>query len=320
MTNGNGFWDDLPEICTILAPMAEVTDPVFRRMVAKYGKPDVLYTEFVSAEGLMSRGREMLLHDLQFHKSERPIVAQIFDDDPDVCARATEYICTLGFDGVDINMGCPDRAVMKQGAGAALIDEPKRAIAIIKAMKRAAGKIPVSIKTRLGVKHDTLDEWLPRLLEAEPAAIIIHGRTAKELSLVPARWERIGHAAKLAAGSGIRIIGNGDVASREDGYARCREHGLGGFMAGRAAIGNPYFFSRRDNITLAERLKVMCEHARLFEKLMPWKPFVHVRKHLAKYASGVRDIKTLRVELMAAQNAKEVTAAAKHFLQQNKDI
>lgn len=314
MLKGAGFWGKLPDICSILAPMAEITDAAFRRVVAKYGKPDVLYTEFVSAEGLMSRGRERLLHDLQFHESERPIVAQLFDDEPDVLARATEFVCALGFDGVEVNMGCPDKAVMKQGAGAALIEDAPRAIKMIQAMKAESGKIPVSVKTRLGIGRDVLDEWLPRLLEAEPAAITIHARTAKEMSLVPARWERIARAVELARDSGIRIIGNGDVVSLEDGYAKAHAAGAGGFMVGRVAIGNPFFFSGHTDVTLKERLEAMCEHARLCEELMPWKPFVHVRKHLSKYASGERDIKSLRADLMVANNAADVASAAERFL------
>lgn len=309
-----GFWKKLPEICSVLAPMAEITDVVFRRLVAKYGKPDVMYTEFVSAEGLMSAGRKALLHDLQFHKSERPIVAQIFGSEPEICARATEYVCALGFDGVEINMGCPDKAVVKQGAGAALIDDPARAVSIIRAMKSVAGRIPVSVKTRLGFKADVVESWFSRLIEAEPAAITVHARTAKELSLVPARWERIGRVVELAKSSGMRVIGNGDVESLMDGYARAHAFGLGGFMVGRAAIGNPFFFSGRTEVPLAERLKVMCEHARLFEKLMPWKQFVHVRKHLSKYAVGFRGSKELRVELMHAKNATEVVHVVKSFL------
>lgn len=312
-----GFWDNVPKICSVLAPMAEVTDVVFRRLVAKYGKPDVIYTEFVSADGLMSKGRDVLLRDLQFHNSEHPIVAQIFGSNPDICARATEYVSILGFDGIEINMGCPDKAVMKQGAGAALIDDPARAVRIIQEMKRAAGVIPVSVKTRIGVLDDVLDEWFPRLIDAQPAAIIIHGRTAKELSLVPARWEPIGRAAKLAEGTGVRVIGNGDIESLDDGYRIARAYGAHGFMVGRAAIGNPFFFSGRNNVTLSERLAVMCEHARLFKELMPWKPFVHVRKHLAKYAFGFHGIKELRTDLMRANNPEDVARATEIFLEKN---
>ncbi|MEK7590385.1 MAG: tRNA-dihydrouridine synthase [Patescibacteria group bacterium] len=315
-----GFWDVVPEICSVLAPMAEITDMVFRRLVAKYGKPDVIYTEFVSADGLMSQGRDVLLRDLRFHNSEHPIVAQIFGSNPEICARATEYIVTLGFDGVEINMGCPDKAVMKQGAGAALIDDPSRAIRIIQEMKRAAGSIPVSVKTRIGTRSDVLDEWILRLIDAQPAAIIVHGRTAKELSLVPARWERIGYAAKLAEGTGIRVIGNGDILSLDEGYRVSRANGARGFMVGRAAIGNPFFFSGRNDVTLAERLAVMREHACLFKELMPWKPFVHVRKHLAKYAAGFKGIKELRMELTRANNPEDVARATEVFLEkQNKN-
>lgn len=308
-----GFWGKLPLICTALAPMADVTDLAFRRMVAIYGKPDVMYTEFVSAEGLISEGRKILIRGMQFDNSERPIVAQIFGSQPDTCARATELICALGFDGVEINMGCPDKSVIKQKAGAALIDNPALAIRIIKAMKAVAGDIPVSVKTRLGTTSDVLEEWFPYLISAEPAAITLHARTAKELSLVPARWERIERAAEIARGTNIRIIGNGDVTSLREGYKLAEENHASGFMVGRAAIGNPFFFSERHDVDICERLNAIHEHALLYEKLMPWEPFVNVRKHLSKYSSGFRGAKELRITLMKTNNSEDVEHALDKF-------
>lgn len=264
-----------------LAPMDDITDEPFRQMLARYGKPDVVYTEFVSADGLMSEGRERLMHKLKFSENERPIVAQIFGAKPENIRGAAELVAKLGFDGVDINMGCPDRAIMKQGAGAALIKLLKwdinslgMAREIIRAAKEgvvaAAGggriAIPVSVKTRLGVKCDVLDEWLPELLAEKPAAIIIHCRTAKEMSEAPAHWERIADAVKMAVGSGVVIVGNGDVRSADEGKLRAEETGADGIMIGRAAIGNPFVFSGHKPMR-DELLSAMVEHAEIYEKI-----------------------------------------------------
>jgi tRNA-dihydrouridine synthase len=200
----------------VLAPLADVTDAAFRRVIAKYGKPDVLWTEFVSADGLCHpQGRGRLLNDLIYTESERPIVAQLFSSRPDKMREAAALVRELGFDGLDINMGCPDKTVEKQGAGAALIKTPSLALEVIAAAKEGAGGLPVSVKTRVGYKRDELDTWLPKLLSVEPAVITIHARTREEMSKVPARWEAVQRAVAMrnAAGSQALIFGNGDVAS-----------------------------------------------------------------------------------------------------------
>ncbi|MDE1965620.1 MAG: tRNA-dihydrouridine synthase family protein, partial [Patescibacteria group bacterium] len=189
------FWDRLPRPFFAMAPLADVTDPAFRRLVAACGKPDITWTEFVSADGLyhtresarMLDAKNPLMRDLLYSEGERPIVAQLFSSKPDFMAYASELAAKLGFDGVDINMGCPDRAIEKQGCGSAMIRTPALAKAIVAAAKSSG--LPVSVKTRVGYGKEDLDEWLPALLEAEPAAITLHLRTRKEMSKVPARWE-----------------------------------------------------------------------------------------------------------------------------------
>jgi tRNA-dihydrouridine synthase len=276
----------------------------------------------------MSAGREVLLQKLKLTEAERPIVAQIFSSKPEMIRGAVALVRELGFDGVDINMGCPDRAVMKQGAGSALIDTPDLAREIIRAAKEGAEGMPVSVKTRLGVKKDELERWLPVLLAEKPAAITIHCRTAKEMSKVPARWDRIAVAVKLRDsnyGSGTSIIGNGDVWSLEQGRKLAEETGADGIMIGRAAIGNPFVFSGKKPMT-EELLNAMVEHAVLFEKIKmeevssataadeSSRDFAPIRKHLTKYCHGIRGAKELREKVLHAGNAEEVREIVKNFL------
>lgn len=254
------FWNELknkkrPFFC--VAPMADVTDPAFRRLVVKYGKPDVLWTEFVSANGLMSEGREMLQRDLAYTEGERPIVAQFFSSNPEKMEGAARLAAELGFDGIDINMGCPDKTIEKQGAGAAMIKTPEIAGAIIAAVKRgiaAAGKdIPVSVKTRVGYNAVQIDEWIPFLLEQNIAALTVHARTRKELSKVPANWAHIKRVVQLRdrIAPQTLIIGNGDVISLADGRQKANETGCDGVMVGRALFGNPWFFDQSRSVTAA---------------------------------------------------------------------
>ena len=243
-----GFWKKLKKPIFAMAPMANVTDAAFRRIIAKYGKPDVMFTEFVSCDGLMSVGREKLLVDFMFTEAERPIVAQIFGSKPDNFYKTALLIQELGFDGIDINMGCPDRNIEKQGAGAALMKNPKLAQEIIRETKRGAGKLPVSIKTRIGYNKNILSEWLLALLETEPAAIILHARTRKEMSSVPARWEVIADAVRIRDGydntkNKTLILGNGDVKDLADAEEKIKATGADGVMIGRGIFGNPWLFA-----------------------------------------------------------------------------
>lgn len=318
----NNFWQKLKKPFFVLAPMADVTDYAQRQMLAKYGKPDVTYTEFVSADGLASeKGREFLLKELRFEENERPIVAQIFGAKPENIEIAARIVADLGFDGIDINMGCPDKNVIKQGAGSALMKNPALAREIIKAAKRGAGKIPVSVKTRIGFNKNEIETWLPELLAEKPATVTIHGRTKKEMSEVDAHWDVIGRAVEIAKDSGVLIMGNGDVQSREDGIQKVQQSGTDGIMVGRAIFGNPWFFNKEkniDKISLAERFKVMVEHTKFFEKEISSKNIkgLHVmKKHYKAYVSGFDGAKELRAKLMECESSKEVENIVNSYLE-----
>lgn len=313
------FLTALPRPFFIQAPMANVTDVAFRRLIATYGKPDIMYTEFVSANGLLSAGKDILLEDLKYSDIERPMIAQLFTADPDVMYEASKLIAELKFDGLDINMGCPDKNVMKQGAGASLIKNPTIARELIKAAQAGAPNLPICVKTRVGDTKNTLKTWLPELLAEKPAMITIHARTRKELSKVPARWELISEAVTIAKDSETLIVGNGDVMSLEEGKKRATETGCDGIMIGRGIFGNPWFFNHHitiDTIPIAERLKVMIQHTELFLELLGTiKPFHIMRKHYKAYANGFDGAKELRVELLQTENLEEVKTIVHTFLQ-----
>lgn len=198
----------------VLAPMADVTDCAFRAIIAKYGKPDVTWTEFVSADGLVRatpEGKKKLLKDLDYTEAERPIIAQLFGSNVENMEKASMLVKELGFDGIDLNMGCPDRSIEKQGAGAGMIKNPKRAQEIIRAAMTAG--LPVSVKTRIGYNKNELDTWLPAILETKPALVTIHARTRKEMSLVPADWNQVKKAVEIRnqLSPETLIFGNGDA-------------------------------------------------------------------------------------------------------------
>lgn len=313
-----GFWNTLPKPFFVLAPMADVTDAAFRRIIAKYGKPDVMWTEFVAVDGLLSPGSEVLLRDFMYTEAERPIVAQIFGSKPENFFKVAQMIEKLGFDGIDINMGCPDKNVEKQGGGASLMKDPKRARDIIHATMEGAPNIPVSIKTRVGYNKVELNTWIPAILETKPAAITVHARTRKDMSLVPARWEHVREAVEMAKGTGTLIIGNGDVKDLDDARMKATATGADGIMLGRAIFGNPYLFLGRtlDSISLPERFAIMIEHTKLYEELLgDVKNFAVMKKHYKAYVNGFDGAKELRIRLMESNNATEVENIVNDFLE-----
>lgn len=314
------FWKNLKKPIFALAPMADVTDAAFRRIIAKYGKPDVIFTEFVSCDGLQSAGRERLLRDLEYTEGERPIVAQIFGSKPENFQKTAELVRNLGFDGIDINMGCPEKNIQKQGSCAALIKVPALAKEIILATKAGAGDLPVSVKTRIGYHKNEIETWLPVLLETNPAAITLHARTKKEMSDVPARWDVIARAVEIRdeQKSDTFILGNGDVKNLSEAKRKVQETGVDGVMIGRGIFGNPWLFSERDTEpTLEEKFSVMLEHTFLFEELFSGvKNFAIMKKHYKAYVEGFPGAKELRVKLMETNSAEEVERIVRYFLQQ----
>lgn len=320
------FWFSLPRPFFVLAPMANVTDSVFRKLFAKYGRPDVTWTEFVSADGLATAGQKKLLIDLAFSKKEKPIVAQLFGSNPERMEKAAALVAKLGYDGLDLNMGCPDRAVEKQGGGSAMIKNPEKALAILEAARRGVGEqkiltkskvIPVSVKTRLGYNKIDLD-WIKFLLEQKLPALTVHLRTRREMSEVPAHWEVMPEIVSLRnrISPETLIIGNGDVESLNQANDYALKYGCDGVMIGRGIFGKPWFFQalqkrRKGNLDInkkpSERLKILLEHARLFEKTFKGiKSFDIMRKHFKAYVSGWDGAKELRVKLFECKNAREV--------------
>ena len=321
---------DLDRPILALAPMADVTNAAFRQIIAKYGKPDVVFTEFVSCDGLCSKGRKNLLPILKYTEKERPIVAQVFGAKPENFYESAKLIKKLGFDGIDINMGCPDKKVLKQGAGAALINNPQLAREIIRQTKKGsrlfggqAGEMPISVKTRIGYdKYDKKEfkKWLTALLEEKPAAITIHARTKKEMSLVPAHWDIITEAVKIRnefdpSPNHTLILGNGDIRNIADAEEKAKTFGADGVMIGRAVFGNPWLFANvKKIISTKEKLSILLEHTKLFEKINKGQNFDVMKKHFKSYVSGFPGAKELRIKLMTSKNAKEAEKIILVFL------
>ncbi len=326
------FWDNIPRPVMALAPLANVTDAAFRKLIAKYSKVPggasyVTWTEFVSADGLIlatPEGKAKLMRDLVYSEAERPIVAQLFTSNPETMEKAARLAQDLGFDGVDINMGCPDKSIEKQGAGAKLITTPDIALEVIAAAKRGCPNIPVSVKTRLGYNKDILDEWLRKLLLANPAAVTIHARTRKEMSKVDAHWDRVKRAVEIRneVGSSAVILGNGDVKNLEEAHARVKETGCDGVMIGRGIFGTPWLFANLDEAkTVKQRLQIAVEHTKLFEELLgDIKSFAIMKKHFKAYVEGFDGARELRAELMETTNAQEVEETISSWLKAHPDM
>jgi len=313
------FWKKLNKPFVCLAPMADITDVAFREILAKYGKPDVMWTEFVSCDGLCSVGKNNILPDLKYFNKERPIVVQIFGSKPDNMTKTARLIKKMGFDGIDINMGCPDRSIEKQGAGAALMKNPALAKELILAVKKGADGLPVSVKTRLGYNHIDTKHWVENLLSAQPAVITLHLRTRKEMSKAEPHWDEIKIAVQLAKKTNTLIIANGDIKSIAQAKAMAEKYSLAGTMIGRAAIGNPWVFNQNNfDIDLPKKIKVMLEHAKLFEKYNKnKKKFLIMRKHMNAYLKGMDNMKPLRMELMKTTNFKEAKQKIKDYFNHN---
>lgn len=349
MSTASTFWTALPRPILGLAPMNGITDYPFRFIQKKYGGPAVLYTEFTSVTGAYTRdGR--LLQDFRFDETQRPIVGQIFGRSPDHFRQMAILLCQLGFDGIDINMGCPTRSVAHSGAGAALIKTPTLAQEIVRAVQagihdwcggatvrncaaipafiarlverraaelppehRVRRALPVSIKTRVGFDAPEVDRWIPQLLETQPAAIAVHGRTLRQAYGGAADWEQIARAATIARGSGVLILGNGDVQTWDEAQRRIAHNGLDGVLIGRAACGNPYVFKPPRSGAEAQQepllyLRLAAEHVRLYEAAfgaLPYYHFLAMRKHLAWYSNHIPQGAALRRRLLQVHDAAE---------------
>jgi len=307
-------WDTLKKPFTVLAPMEGVTDTVFRQIIAEIYKPDVMFTEFVSVEGLFSQGREDLISKLLFDKSERPLVAQIWGVTPDLFYRAAKDIAGMGFDGIDINMGCPDKNVVKKGAGAALIENPDLAGRIIHAVgegvRSSGSSIPISVKTRIGYGRRKTEEWIRFLLSTGLDALTVHGITAKEQHKKTADWNEIKKAVDIrnSAGAKTIMIGNGNILSYQEVQEHYAESGVDGIMIGRGILQNINCFNPDATLlSQTQFIHALERHLILFQKTYGLRStqFVMMKKFYRVYVRDYEGSGFLREQLMEAQTVSE---------------
>jgi tRNA-dihydrouridine synthase len=311
----------------VLAPMDDVTDTVFRRIVQSTAAPDLFFTEFVNVDGLMSPGRSKLMKKLRFVASEGPLIAQLWGLKPENFKAVAEQVADgtiareLGlpdgcnFVGVDLNMGCPAKSEVQNGACSALIRLESRPLAndIIEATREGlAGRLPLSVKTRLGFTQVDMT-WFDFLLSKDLAMLTVHGRTRKEMSKVPAHWDLIGEVAqkRMQLAPQTLLVGNGDVESRQQGIALAEQYGLDGIMIGRGVFHDPYVFAQESpwaQVPKAERIALYRQQVELFAET--WQAGERNIKTLNRfckiYINGFDGASDMRVALMEAHNTKEI--------------
>ncbi len=309
----------MPIIC--LAPMEGVTDTVFRQLVAGVGKPDLMFTEFTNVSAIFSHDVTALNQRLKFTDIEQPLIAQLWGMEPELFEMAADLMVDLGFAGVDLNFGCPDRAVLKQGACAALINNRELTAEIITSAKAGLkGRIPLSIKIRLGLNSIETENWVPFILAFAPKVLTIHGRTAKEMSDAPVHWDEVGKAVKIRDKLKAKtlILGNGDVESLKEASEKIKKYNLDGMMIGRGIFKNPWLFNPKeaDKLkTTEQKLTLLLTHARLYHQTWGITKSWHVLKRFFKiYASGFDGASALREELMKIMGFSEVESIINQFL------
>lgn len=309
MTN---FWTKLPPNFSVLAPMEDVTDTVFRQVIIKAGRPDVFFTEFTNCDGICSIGQAKLIHRFKYSKIERPIVAQIWGITPQNYFDTAKICLELGFDGIDINMGCPERNVTKTGACSALINNHTLAKEIIDSVQDAVnGSIPISVKTRIGFNEIVTEEWISFLLNQNIQALTVHGRTVKELSDTPNHFDQIELAVKLKNKINPRviIIANGDIMDQKQGVDLCNAISSDGYMIGRGVFTNPWCFNPNINIeaiTKEDRIELMKYHLILWKDT--WgenKHYPKLKKYFKIYIQSFVNAVEIRVKYMETKTVDE---------------
>ena len=319
------IWDELPKPFFVLAPMDDVTDTVFRRIVGECAPPDVYFTEFVNVDGLQSPGRPRLLNRLQFTQTEQPLIAQIWGKTPENYYKTAKELADgtfagessglegVSYAGIDINMGCPDKSVVKNGCCVALVNDRPLAQEIIQATQEGSGgKLPVSVKTRLGFNEVDFS-WHEFLLGQKLDVLSIHGRTRKQMSKVPADWNHIGAIRQLRDDLGLStlIVGNGDVMSHQQGLDLAKEHQLDGIMIGRGIFQDPFVFSKDSpwaDQTKQQKIDLYQKHVRLF--METWgdngRSIRVLNKFCKIYINDFPNARELRDSLMNAKDAEEL--------------
>lgn len=305
----SNFYDQLPKPFISLAPMEDVTDVVFRQVIARAGRPDLFYTEFTNTDSFVSPlGKHSALRRLQFLPSEQPIIAQIWGSKPESFAQTIPELKQMGYQAVDINMGCPDKAVVKSGGGSDLIRHPELAGEIIRVAKQAG--LPLSIKTRLGFSRvEEWRDWLSFLLKQDIEVLTVHLRTRKEMSKVGAHFELIPEIVALRdqLAPQTKLVINGDILNRAEALELARQHQLDGVMIGRGVFQNPFCFT--DKVpTQADLLNLLKLHLDLFDQHNTdgAKKFAPLKKFFKIYLRDFDGAKDLRARLMLTNSTAEV--------------
>ncbi|HSX31719.1 MAG TPA: tRNA-dihydrouridine synthase [Candidatus Saccharimonadales bacterium] len=308
-------YKSLPRPFFVLAPMDDVTDTVFRQVVADCARPDLFFTEFTNVDGLQSPGRPRLLKKLQFTPKEQPLVAQIWGKDPDNYRKTAAELVDMGFSGIDINMGCPIKVITNNGCCSALINNRELAVEIIQATQEgAAGRAPVSVKTRLGFNEIDLT-WHKLLLQQNLSMLTVHGRTRKEMSEAPVHWDSVNQVRELRdrIAPQTLIVGNGDVETMAEARKLAATNKLDGIMIGRGVFHDPFVFAAESpwaDYTSAQKVELYTKHVKLFADT--WQDnqrrIATLNKFCKIYINGFDGAKELREQLMAAQTADELLA------------
>ena len=304
------FWQQLKRPFFVLAPMDDVTDVVFRQLIAQICPPDVFFTEFVSTDGLQSAGRASTMERLRIApKQSEPLVAQIWGNQPDLYLKSARDIAHMGFAGIDINLGCPERGIVARQCCGGLIGHNNRVAEIIAATKAGAPDLPISVKTRIGLNRIITEDWAGFLLTQNLNALTIHGRTVREMSKVPAHWDEIAKVVALRdeIAPATVIIGNGDISIFAHGTKLADNYGVDGLMIGRGVFADPFVFAKSPSAHHpAQMIQILLRHLELYELWGSSKSFQTLKKFFKIYINSWPGAADLRVELMAASTVAEV--------------
>ena len=318
---------EIPEFPLLLAPMEDVSDPPFRALCKEMGA-DVVYTEFISSEGLIRNAQKSVIK-LDIFEKERPVGIQIFGANLDSMLQSIDIVESVKPDIIDINFGCPVKKVVSKGAGAGILKDIDLMVKLTKEMCKRT-KLPVTIKTRLGWDENSIKivEVAERLQDVGVKAISIHGRTRAQMYKGEANWIPIAQV-KNNPRMHIPVFGNGDVNSPEKAKLMRDEYGLDGAMIGRASIGNPWFFNQVKGFfktgqhlkkpSILERIKVARRH---LEMSINWKGerlgVLETRRHYSNYFKGIQDFKPYRTKLVTLESETELMDLFKVLEQENK--
>ncbi len=300
-----------------LAPMEDITDTVFRQIIASIKSPDLFYTEFVNVDGLFSVGRDKVMTRLKYTPIEKPLIVQLWGTNPDNFYYASRFVKDMGFDGVDINMGCSVSKVTSKGAGAGLIKEDRGKVkGIIDAVKDGVEGLPVSVKTRVGWLAYDMD-WIQFLLEQDLEVLTVHGRTATGIKSKKPNWGRIRASVELRdeLGKKTLIFGNGGVTTLKQAKRYINKCNVDGVMIGRAAIANPWIFSGREVVPLSESFETFRRHVLLFKETCgDTRDFNTLKKFVGSYVNGFVGSQEIRNDLMQSITIDELLSKVEGLL------